>query len=111
MSTPEQEAYNAAHLRADTDGDRSSIHHTLGQSPTQAAPGNHSHDDVADHNHDDRYPLLEHEHPEYEWAENYEVPAGEVLKLKKAITGPSGIVVTQDVPWTISQTLFLRSRY
>lgn len=35
--------FKDAHKYADTDVERSSIHHTLGSSPTQAAPGNHSH--------------------------------------------------------------------
>lgn len=36
--------FKDAHKYADTDVERSSIHHTLGQSSTQAAPGNHTHD-------------------------------------------------------------------
>jgi len=33
--------FNQAHSNADSDLDSDSIHHTLGQGPTQAAPGNH----------------------------------------------------------------------
>lgn len=32
------------HTNADTDQRSESMHHTLGPSPTQASPGNHSHD-------------------------------------------------------------------
>ena len=32
------------HTHADTDVRRESLHHTLGPRPTQAAPGDHSHD-------------------------------------------------------------------
>jgi hypothetical protein len=102
MQDPLTEAYRTAHERSDTDADRSAIHHTLGLSPNQAAPGNHEHDEAPPHTHLE-YSTTDHEHPEYEWAENYEVPAGEVLKLKKAVTGPSGLVVTQDIPYTIPQ--------
>lgn len=38
------QAFELAHHRADTDLEPSSIHHTLGKGPTQASPGNHSHD-------------------------------------------------------------------
>ncbi len=34
------------HGNQDTDNDRDSRHHTLGTSPTQAAAGNHKHDDL-----------------------------------------------------------------
>lgn len=37
-------AFRDAHLNADTDGDATAMHHTLGLSPYQAAPGNHNHD-------------------------------------------------------------------
>lgn len=36
-------AYNDAHRYADTDNEPSSIHHTLGRGPNQAAKGNHGH--------------------------------------------------------------------
>lgn len=39
----EASAYDLAHEQADTDTDRSAIHHTLGLGPMQAAPGNHTH--------------------------------------------------------------------
>src|SRR5690349_10514370 len=42
------EAYQLAHDSADTDADRSAIHHTLGTGPFQAAPGNHRHSKYAD---------------------------------------------------------------
>ena len=32
------------HNENDTDGGPKAIHHTLGSGPTQAAPGNHTHD-------------------------------------------------------------------
>ena len=32
-----------AHRSSDVDLERGSLHHTLGQGPTQAAPGNHTH--------------------------------------------------------------------
>lgn len=37
------EAYFNAHQFPDTDNDPSAIHHTLGNGPREAAPGNHSH--------------------------------------------------------------------
>lgn len=96
MQTPEQQAYEAAHARADTDGDRSSIHHTLGRSPNQAAPGNHSHSDLAadDHNHDLTYAPLDHSHTDLESITFEEIPAGKTLVLKKAVTGPAAPTVT-----------------
>src|SRR5689334_4994747 len=36
-------AYDDAHKNSDTDNEASSIHHTLGPSPVQAAAGNHTH--------------------------------------------------------------------
>lgn len=35
--------FREAHQTADTDNEPSSIHHTLGKGPTQAARGNHRH--------------------------------------------------------------------
>lgn len=40
-------AQSKTHANADTDTSTSSIHHTLGPGPTQAAPGNHTHDGYA----------------------------------------------------------------
>lgn len=49
MPTNEFEVLSAAevsklHKNADTDGKRTSIHHSLGPGVAQASPGNHSHD-------------------------------------------------------------------
>lgn len=93
MQTQEQQAYEAAHARSDVDGDRNSIHHTLGQSPNQAAPGNHKHEDVAEHEHPD-YAPVGHEHPDYENQEITEIPAGSTVRLKKGITGPGAPTVS-----------------
>lgn len=41
---PTAEEVERAHTNADTDTRAESMHHTLGASPTQAAPGNHTHD-------------------------------------------------------------------
>lgn len=35
--------FREAHQTADTDNEASSLHHTLGRGPTQAARGNHKH--------------------------------------------------------------------
>jgi Chaperone of endosialidase/Phage tail repeat like len=40
-------AQSKTHAQVDTDTSTSSIHHTLGPGPTQAAPGNHTHDGYA----------------------------------------------------------------
>lgn len=37
------QAFRDAHLQADTDNEPNSLHHTIGNGPFQAAPGNHSH--------------------------------------------------------------------
>lgn len=41
---PTAEEVERLHTNADTDTRAESQHHTLGPSPTQAAPGNHKHD-------------------------------------------------------------------
>lgn len=38
------QAFELAHTTSDVDFEPSSFHHTLGKSPLQAAPGNHTHD-------------------------------------------------------------------
>lgn len=38
------EEVNALHINSDKDSSTQAQHHTLGIKPTQAAPGNHSHD-------------------------------------------------------------------
>lgn len=43
FKTEGQKSNTNAHENADTDADRSAIHHTLGNGPNQAAPGNHKH--------------------------------------------------------------------
>lgn len=58
-------AFRDAHLNADTDGDATAIHHTLGESPYQAAPGNHNHNadySAIGHNHDANYSASGHNH-------------------------------------------------
>ena len=40
---PTTQEVTAFHKKADTDGSRTSIHHTLGGQKEQAAPGNHDH--------------------------------------------------------------------
>lgn len=50
--------FREAHQNADTDNEPSSIHHTLGKGPNQAARGNHNHDGTyspVGHNHDGTY--------------------------------------------------------
>lgn len=42
---PPAEVVEDFHTNADTDARAESAHHTLGGSPTQAAPGNHNHRD------------------------------------------------------------------
>ena len=37
------EIFREAHKHADTDLEKYSVHHTLGDGPMQASPGNHSH--------------------------------------------------------------------
>lgn len=41
---PSAREVDDAHQNADTDVRRESKHHTLGPNPTQASPGNHTHD-------------------------------------------------------------------
>lgn len=38
--------FRDAHEKGDTDFEPKSMHHTLGKSPNQAAPGNHKHDEL-----------------------------------------------------------------
>ena len=42
--TPSSKEVLAFHLKADTDGDEGSTHHTLGSNKGQASPGDHTHD-------------------------------------------------------------------
>ena len=59
-TSQDTKAYDDAHKNSDTDNEASSIHHSLGGSPVQAAPGNHDHDSdysPVGHNHDTSYPL------------------------------------------------------
>jgi hypothetical protein len=44
VATPEE--VNAFHLNSDKDSSVYALHHTLGTKPTQAAPGNHSHNGI-----------------------------------------------------------------
>jgi hypothetical protein len=41
---PTTEEVNQFHLNSDKDSSATALHHTLGIGPSQAAPGNHSHD-------------------------------------------------------------------
>lgn len=43
-ASPPVEEVSAFHGNADTDSDTSALHHTLGSSAAQAAPGDHTHD-------------------------------------------------------------------
>lgn len=52
LTSQRASVFKQAHSAADTDDDRSALHHTLGSSPNQAAPGNHGHTDLAKVNHD-----------------------------------------------------------
>jgi hypothetical protein len=105
MQTPEQQAYQASHAQADTDLDRSSLHHTLGRAPTQAAPGNHVHPEFDLISDPSEFAPADHEHPEYETIEAYEVPAGKVFRLKKGVTGPVAPTIVQEVPKLISDNI------
>jgi hypothetical protein len=40
---PTSDEVNAFHLNSDKDSSAFALHHTLGTNPTQASPGNHSH--------------------------------------------------------------------
>lgn len=42
-NSPSPEEVNAFHLNSDKDASPLALHHTLGRGPTQAAPGNHTH--------------------------------------------------------------------
>lgn len=98
---PDLDAYELAHRRADTDNDRTSLHHTLGQSPTQASPGNHNHDadlDALMNEADAKFMPIDRDLSDLENQPFTEVPAGTTLKLKKGTTGPPAPVLTQDVP-------------
>lgn len=41
--SPSSEEVNLFHLNSDRDSSATALHHTLGILPTQASPGNHSH--------------------------------------------------------------------
>ena len=41
--TPSAQEVNAFHLNSDKDSSVFALHHTLGAGPTQASPGNHTH--------------------------------------------------------------------
>jgi hypothetical protein len=41
--SPSAEDVNAFHLNSDKDSSAQALHHTLGTGPSQAAPGNHTH--------------------------------------------------------------------
>ena len=42
--SPTTEEVNRFHLNSDKDSSATALHHTLGIGPSQASPGNHSHD-------------------------------------------------------------------
>lgn len=61
--SPSPQVVKNFHTNADTDSSVFAVHHTLGSKPTQAAPGNHTHE-AADHTHSG-FADADHEHTEY----------------------------------------------
>ena len=60
-----KQLHQQVHRTSDVDAERNSLHHTLGQGPNQAAPGNHKHDSdysPVGHDHSADYAALDHTH-------------------------------------------------
>lgn len=66
---PDAKTVRDFHRHSDVDGSAKAIHHTLGSGPSQASPGNHTHDggasapiegfSASDHNHDANYAKID----------------------------------------------------
>src|SRR5213595_1981704 len=98
LSTPEADAFQAAHTQSDTDNDRTAMHHTLGRGSNQAAPGNHNHDNdyISEDDADDRYAAVGHVHDAYSPDKDIEIQPGHYIKLKKGTSKPPAPGRTED---------------
>jgi len=96
-------AYDLSHAQADTDADRTAIHHTLGTGPLQAAAGNHNHDTRYDAKYQSKAQIFTND-PDYRsdfpnigswtWTWSQTIIDGDLITYKGQITLTAGFAGT-----------------